>query len=165
MLQHLSGKRNRKVSARSHAEREGSLSWQAVVSTLVATGYVLVERRTRFVGGSDLDLHKEGAVRTALFRAVDCSETKRVVHQFQFPIREGSQRPSPVRHSSRTGMPGGKGWEKGTAGRERGRWALPAVESTFFQLSSPPRTSSTSFRFKYVRSTYCSQAREITSFP
>lgn len=35
-------------------------------------GNALVERRTRFVGGSDLDLHKEGAVRTALFRAVDC---------------------------------------------------------------------------------------------
>lgn len=65
---------------------------------------VLVERRTRFVGGSDLDLHKEGAVRTALFRAVDCFSrgggvrrgvSVRSVFRFDIAERPGSQQLEP----------------------------------------------------------------------
>lgn len=72
-------------------------------------GNALVERRTRLVGGSDLDLHKKGAVRTALFRAVDF---------FPRPRRErGGQRPFARRfaHWKNDDPATGKQWRRDIA--------------------------------------------------
>ena len=75
MLQHLIGVTG--TSAPLPHEDRGSLVGGGGVDARRTRrkANVLVKGRTRFVGGSDLDLHEEGAVRTALFRAVDCFET------------------------------------------------------------------------------------------